>query len=67
MQVFWGFDTIFVKEDKIWRHLEALLTVTSKWIYSIDQIVFNLGFLQAATLSSSLSDLKISSFEIQDI
>ena len=64
MQVFWGFDTIFVKEDKIWRHLEALLTVTSKWIYSIDQIVFNLGSLQAAALSFCLCDLDIFKFSL---
>ena len=55
-EVFVRFDTI-VKVDHIWRHLEALLTVTSKWIYSIDQIVFNLSSLQTAALSSSLCDL----------
>ena len=59
MQVFVWFDTIFVKVDHIWRHLVALLTVTSKWIYSIDQIVFNLGSRQTAALSFCLCDLDI--------
>ena len=59
MRVFVRFDTIIVKVDHICRHLEALLTVTSKWIYSIDQIVFNLGFLQTAAFYLSLSDLEI--------
>ena len=53
------FYTILVAVDHIWRHLEALHTVTSKWIYPADQIVFNLGSRQTAALDFCVCDLEI--------
>ena len=44
-----------------------MFAVPSKWIDPIDEVVLHLSLRQAATLSLSLSDLKISSFKLQDI
>ena len=59
MQVLYiGFHTILVEVGHIRRHLVALLTITSKWIYSIYQVLFNLSPWQTAAFYLSLSDLE---------
>ena len=66
-KVFVSFNTILEKVDHIRRYLITLFAVPSKWIDPIDEVVLHLSLRQTDTLSLSLSDLKISSFELQDI
>ena len=66
-KVFVIFNTIPKKIDHIRGYLITLFAVPSEWIDPIDEVVFHLSLRQTAALSLSLSDLKISSFELQDI
>ena len=44
-----------------------MIAAPSEWIDPIDEVVLHLSLRQTDTLSLSLSDLKIFSFELQDI